>query len=365
MNTVNNKNWGKVTTYNNVNEAWSCWVTMFNDACNKHAPIKQKRVKGFLPEWVTSDFLQLSKDRDYCYAKAHRTNNVQDWAKAKALRNKANNLNKSLKSEFFQKEIKNNIKDSNKLWKSIEKVIPNKHTSIGNIKTNDKGFTTSDTDAANKFNDYFTSIGLKLASKFQTDHDDNDNVTNYNIVNPGMSDASVNSSPSVNNNHNQFVFCEISSSYVYKQICKMSNSKSPGIDCICPKLLKIAAPLICSSLAHICNISLCTSVFPNDWKAAKVTPIYKSGDKSNVDNYRPISVLPIVSKMIERSVHDQLYSHLMSNNILNDCQSGFRKHHSTTTTLLDVQDYILINIDNGCITAAVFLDLKKAFDTLS
>ena len=108
LNTVNNKNWGKVTTYNNVNEAWSCWVTMFNDACNKHAPIKQKRMKGFLPEWVTSVFLQLSKDRDYCYAKAHRTNNVQDWAKAKAQRNKANNLNKSLKSEFFQKEIKNN-----------------------------------------------------------------------------------------------------------------------------------------------------------------------------------------------------------------------------------------------------------------
>ena len=86
------------------------------------------------------------------------------------------------------------------------------------------------------------------------------------------------------------------------------------------------------------------SKFPDDWKKAKITPIFKSGDKSNVGNYRPISVLPVISKIIERTVHNQLYTYLFSRNILSYSQSGFRSNHSTTTTLLEVQDYILNNI---------------------
>ena len=93
---------------------------MFNDACNKHAPVKERRIKGFLPEWVTSEFLSLSKDRDYYYSRAHKTNDPHDWVKAKSLRNKVNNLNRSLKRKFFQTEIQNNINDSTKLWKSIK-----------------------------------------------------------------------------------------------------------------------------------------------------------------------------------------------------------------------------------------------------
>ena len=107
------------------------------------------------------------------------------------------------------------------------------------------------------------------------------------------------------------------------------------------------------------------SEFPMDWKAAKVTPIHKSGDKANVDNYRPISVLSIVSKIMERAVHNQLYEYSMLRNSLNVCQSGFRKNHSTVTTLLDVQDFILNNTDKGYVTAALFLDLKKACDTVN
>ena len=68
-----------------------------------------------------------------------------------------------------------------------------------------------------------------------------------------------------------------------------------------------------------------TSTFPSEWKKAKVTPIYKDGDKSDVSNYRPISVLPILSKILERAVHDQMYNYLTRNNILNQCQSGFQK----------------------------------------
>jgi len=135
--------------------------------------------------------------------------------------------------------------------------------------------------------------------------------------------------------------------------------------CINVHLLKLAAPIICDSLAYICNLSLFSSVFPSDWKCAKVTPIHKDGSKSDVSNYRPISVLCVISKILERAVHDQLYKYLTTNNILHPSQSGFRTNHSTATTLLDTSDYILKNMDEGKATGAIFLDLKKAFDTIN
>ncbi len=151
----------------------------------------------------------------------------------------------------------------------------------------------------------------------------------------------------------------------FDEICKFANNKSSGLDginVINVRLLKLAAPIICKSLAYICNLSLCTSVFPSDWKQAKVTPIFKDGDRSDVSNYRPISVLSIVSKILERAVHNQLYTYLTNNycNILN-----VRSNYFTATTLLDVSDYILNNMYNGKVTVAVFLDLKKAFDTVN
>jgi len=98
---------------------------------------------------------------------------------------------------------------------------------------------------------------------------------------------------------------------------------------------------------------------------AKVTPIFKAGDKFHVGNYRPISVLPLLSKIIERAVHNQLYSYLTTSGLICDNQSGFRTNHSTATTLIDVQDFILKNMDSGRATGAIFLDLKKAFDCVN
>ena len=116
------------------------------------------------------------------------------------------------------------------------------------------------------------------------------------------------------------------------------------------------------NLLLTCNLSLYTSVFPSDWKCAKVTPIFKDDDKSDVSNYRPISVLCIISKILERAVHDQLYVYLTKCGVLHPSQSDFRSNHSTTTTLLDVTDFILNNMNEGKATGAIFLDLKKAFD---
>ena len=109
--------------------------------------------------------------------------------------------------------------------------------------------------------------------------------------------------------------------------------------------------------------SFSDGVFPRVWKCAKVIALFKDGDKSIKDNYRPISILPTISKIIERSAHIQLSSFLEVNRLLSLSQFGFRLKRSTSTALIDF-DQVLENMDKGCVTGTVFLDLRKAFDTV-
>ena len=134
------------------------------------------------------------------------------------------------------------------------------------------------------------------------------------------------------------------------------------MDGISAKVLKIAAPVITPSLALIFNQSISISIFPSDWKIARVTPIFKTGAKQDMENYRPISVISIVSKIMEKLIYNQLYDYLINSNILSNSQHGVRPCHSTTTALLDITNrwYQSMDVRYG----VVFLDLKKAFDTV-
>ena len=123
--------------------------------------------------------------------------------------------------------------------------------------------------------------------------------------------------------------------------------------------------LICIPLCHIFNQSLSLGIFPEDWKCARVTPLFKQGNRHDMNNYRPISVVPIIAKVFERIAYDQLYAYLTEHDIVCKHQSGFRTHHSTVTALLEATDTWAYNIDKGKINAVVFLDLKKAFDTVN
>ena len=107
-----------------------------------------------------------------------------------------------------------------------------------------------------------------------------------------------------------------------------------------------------------------SGIFPDDWKCARVIPLFKQGDSSDLNNYRPISVISVVAKVFERIVYDQLYNFLSTEGIISDQQSGFRSLHLTVSALLEATDSWAFNIDRGYVNAVVFLDLKKAFDTV-
>ena len=129
-----------------------------------------------------------------------------------------------------------------------------------------------------------------------------------------------------------------------------------------PRLLKLAAPFISGEITYICNHSITNSVFPSKWKEAKVTPLHKNGPHEEINNYRPISVLPVLSKVLEKHVHESLSEYLHQHKLLHETHSGFRAQHSCETALINIIDLWLNAIGNGEMVGVVLVDFKKAFD---
>ena len=207
---------------------------------------------------------------------------------------------------------------------------------------------TLTSELVNVFNDYFIDVGPKLAEKIEHEH-------NYSFRDFIPQHEPV----------ERFIFQPVNIATVYRLITKLTISKATGIDEISAKVLKAAAPAIAEPLTRIFNMSIATDRFPMEWKVARVTPIFKKGQRTMLDNYRPISILPVVSKLMERILYDQMYDYLKKQNILSEHQFGFRQFHSTTTTLLDCTNEWYINMDRGLYNIVVLLGLKKAFDTVN
>ena len=144
----------------------------------------------------------------------------------------------------------------------------------------------------------------------------------------------------------------------------MNDKEATGLDRIPCILLKMAANIVAPSLSGIFEKSVHTGVFPAEWNLARVTPAFKKGIKSDHNNYRPISVIPVVSEIFEKIIYDQLYEYLNDNALLSDCQSGFCSLHDILTALLEATNSWSVNTDNGLLNGVVFIDLKKPFDTI-
>ena len=146
------------------------------------------------------------------------------------------------------------------------------------------------------------------------------------------------------------------------ELSKLKSSKATGLDKIPAKLLKDASSVIAKPITYLINLTISSGEIPSQWKEAKVTPIFKAGKKDDENNYREISVLPLVSKVMERAVQVQLLAFFEVNKVLSVYQSGFCKKRSTETAVVHLVDHILEHMDKQQLTGAAFIDLKKAFD---
>ena len=158
---------------------------------------------------------------------------------------------------------------------------------------------------------------------------------------------------------------EISETFISEELKTLKTHTPTGLTNVPPRLLKEGADVIAIPLAVLMNRSVNEGSIPSGWKHAIITPVHKSGLKSITSNYRPISVLPVFAKIQEKAVHKMVYDLLQKHKIHSVYQSGFRPFHSTITSLIDITNTILQNINKGKLTGLVFLDLTKTFDTLN
>ena len=150
-----------------------------------------------------------------------------------------------------------------------------------------------------------------------------------------------------------------------KAIDSLKGKKTPGFDNIPTGIIKDCKEILAYPLACLINLSLETAIFPHCQKIAKVVPLHTSGNKANFDNYRHILVLYVLSKVIERVAHNQLYDYLENHNLSSQYGFGFRKNHSTAQAVAYYTDYIRKHKDKDQLTGSLYLDLRKAFDTVN
>ena len=144
----------------------------------------------------------------------------------------------------------------------------------------------------------------------------------------------------------------------------LKNTAS-GYDCIVGSIMKQCVDNYITPLTHIINLSIAQGYFPDEWKVAKVIPIFKDGDPQDIQNYRPISVLPFFSKIFEKIIAFYIIEFLDLHNVLYVKQFGFRQRHSTSHAVITVVEKITYALDSGKVVGGVFIDFKKAYDTVS
>ena len=322
---------------------------MFSLILDKHAPVRNRRVSEKFSPWLTKDLKQLSATRDRLKKQAVRSKFKILMEVYRQTRNKVNKVNTDLKREIFTNKIASHNGDLKKTWMTINMVLnkKSKTTQIAALQVDGRQICDSES-MAESMNEFLCSIGNTLSDKI-----------------PKTSNPLPENEYSVNPQNLRFEFEAINVSQLEKVFGKFKTSKGSGADGIANYFLMIDLSVIAESLCDIFNLSIATSVFPDSWKIARVAPIFISGQSNDRSNYRPISVLPFLSRVFEKLIYNQLCDYLDKNRLLFSKQSGFRSLHSVVTCLLNCTNDWYINMDKGQYTAMVFIDLKKAFDTVN
>lgn len=322
----------------------------------KNKTSKTKMLNPPCKEWINKDLITLINKRNQLWHSLNQTPGDEDLRKEFLKQRNLTFVNiQTAKNQYYLKAFANCQKYPLKMWQLINRLSNNKTemTDLGNIKINTSNGEISDTqEICEYFNRFFATIGTELANKIPQKYHNN------------LTQTLTHNKPK-NNSHELSELKPTSADEVIKLIKNLNSNTSSGLDGISTKSIKCVKDSIAENLANCINKCLNEGHFPNRLKIAKVSPIFKSGNKLDPSNYRPISVLPVMSKIFEKILHKQLYEYLTSIDYLYNKQYGFRPKSNTVSATVDLVTNIRLNIDQKKITLGIFIDLKKAFDTVS
>ena len=315
--------WSNIKQFKDVNSMWTTFKTNFMEVVDKHMPIKERRIRTDSEKWINDDILSEMRQRDYLHRKALKSLEESDWNLYKAARNRVVSKIKAAKREFVENAINQSNEKPKDMWDRLKEFLPSKSTGVSTSYMEVDGETIAESNGvADAFNNFFCGVGHKFAENFDNSMPEVEQV---------MPEGS-------------FSIPDISVDFIKKEIKSMSNAKATGLDEISVNFLKMSIDVIGDTLAFMMNFSIRAGDVATEWKKARVTPLYKSGDAFLVNNYRPVSVLPVISKIIERHVFNSFYDYLNANHLLTEHQSGFRPKHSCETALHNIIDNWLCNI---------------------
>ena len=323
----------------NLDAATEELIKIIADTASNHAPLTLRKTvqsSTYIP-WMTKELaseIQIKNEllNDFFVT---RDDFLKD--QLKDLKNKITSLKFKLKKEWISEQLIKAGNDPLKLWQ-LYNYLTNRKNSENCIEPDN-----IDQEKADKFNDYFCKIGK---SKNPTPDSDP-------------------SEPPENVPTEKLLFKPEKTETIGKLIDKLKLKTATGYDHIDVRLIKDLKKTLSPILVKIINLGYKVKKFPNCLKRATIKPIYKAEDHNQISNYRPIALLPIISKIFERAATDQLMDFLVENNLITKTQHAYLKNHSTVTCLAELINYIHKMLDNRLHTAIVKIDLSKAFDTIN
>ena len=340
-------NWDSVLQNHNGSETFNMFYDKFSSIYNDSFPLKLVTTKyDSRKPWLSTGLKNSIKVKNKLYVKQQKSPTVCNITQYKKYKNHLNKLMRLCERQHYKDLIEQNRQNTKKLWAVLKQVIGKTNNSQWSSQFNIGNTIESDTKViADQFNKYFSNIGKSL---------------DQNIPSTNISPLSyINKS-----NCHSIYLREVTTTEVERIVRNMKNA-SAGYDGIHAKIIKTTLRYYLLPLTHVLNLSIQSGFFPDSMKIAKVVPIYKAGDPMTISNYRPVSILPLFSKLLERLMYNRLIEFINKNKLLYKYQFGFREGHSTNMALITLVDKISSAIDKGDFVIGVFLDFKKAFDTVN
>ena len=321
-----------------VDNFWSQWYDLYMSTMSSFIPKKTISSHKQLP-YISKDLLILIRKKQRLFKQAKRLNSHCAWLKYNKARNKTTSALRKSKQHFFTK-LSMNVQSPRDFWSDYYKLFSKRERIPDNL-THETLTATNSVEKASLLNKFFSScFGLKPSADQST--------TPSLTIKPPVSLSQI---P-----------CSVDE--VFKLLSTYKARTSSGPDGISSTMLRNTAATIAPHLATLFNLSLQKGKVPTAWKISNITPIHKSGDKFTASNYRPISLLSLVSKILERIIHNRINSYLSTNNILSNQQFGFRSGFSTQEALLSITNNWHSLLSSNRQVTTVFFDVKKAFDSV-